>query len=76
MSARMSLKALLDALDGLMAYDCGATDSDGLGPQAHVEEDDLFLQVLRACANGDPDAPEMARIALCSREIEFDRWYE
>jgi hypothetical protein len=47
------------------------------GPRAHEREDDLFLAVLRAIADGTAEDPvALAREALKSAELEFDRWYE
>lgn len=44
--------------------------------RAHALEDDLFVEVLSAIAEGQCDNPaELARLALRSRDIEFDRWY-
>lgn len=42
---------------------------------AHGMQDKLFSEVLRAVANGHPDARELAAAALIAREIEFPRWY-
>lgn len=43
---------------------------------AHIEEDRLMQQVLRAIADGDVSDPaECARLALTSLDIEFSRWY-
>lgn len=45
---------------------------------AHVREDQLREDVLRAIATGEvrrKDAAEMARLALTTDDISFDRWY-
>lgn len=42
---------------------------------AHVEEDILFRKVLRAIADGAPMPQELAREALKSRDVIFDRAY-
>ena len=47
-----------------------AGDDEG----AHSEEDRLRGAVLRAIADGNPDAAELARIALLTDDIEFARW--
>ena len=41
---------------------------------AHSNEDSLYWSVLDAVANGNPNAVEMAKEALKSKEIEFARW--
>lgn len=41
---------------------------------AHSEEDRLRAAVLRAIADGSPDAVELARIALTTDDIDFARW--
>lgn len=40
----------------------------------HSMEDDLRADVLRAIANGSPDAVELARIALETDDLDFSRW--
>lgn len=47
-----------------------AGDDEG----AHSEEDRLRGDVLRAIAGGNPNAAELARIALLTDDIEFSRW--
>ncbi len=42
---------------------------------AHAAEDKLWQSVLSAIAKGHPRAKELARAALRSTKIEFDRWY-
>lgn len=41
---------------------------------AHSMEDDMFVDVLRAIADGAPNAQEMAREALKSVALDFPRW--
>lgn len=41
---------------------------------AHSNEDSLYWSVLDAVANGNPNAIDMAKEALKSKEIEFARW--
>ncbi len=48
-------------------------DSDP--PYAHISEDELHEDVLRAIANGAPNAAELAREALETSDAEFYRWY-
>lgn len=45
------------------------------GELAHRREDGLFCDVLKAIAEGAPDAAALARAALESRELVFDRYY-
>lgn len=42
--------------------------------QAHAMEDDLYIQVLRAIADGAENAAELAEAALQSQLLDFDRW--
>lgn len=41
---------------------------------AHSNEDLLYWSVLDAVANGNPNAVEMAKEALKTKEIDFPRW--
>jgi len=41
---------------------------------AHGKEDDLWRDVLRTIANGAPDAADLAREALRTRDFAFARW--
>lgn len=41
---------------------------------AHSEEDALYEEVLRAVAGGHPDAAALARAALETKKLKFDRW--
>ena len=41
---------------------------------AHGREDKLFAAVLKAIAEGAPNASELAAAALKSKEIRFSRW--
>jgi len=49
------------------------------GPQCHIEEDRLYRDVLAYIAAA-PQAPgtiaRMAKAALDTQSIDFDRWYE
>ena len=42
---------------------------------AHGREDNLWLMVLSAIAQGAPNAAELATAALETRKIEFPRWF-
>jgi len=42
---------------------------------AHIEEDRLWADVLRAIAAGAADPRVLARTALETEEIDFARWY-
>ena len=45
----------------------------GHDAQAHIMQDKLWLEVLKAVAAGHPDAIDLAREAIRTEEIEFDR---
>jgi hypothetical protein len=43
---------------------------------AHVEEDNLYVSVLQAIADGTAEDPAgMAALALEATDIKFSRWY-
>lgn len=42
---------------------------------AHGCEDDLYLDVLTAIANGADNPRELAALAIVSKKIDFARWY-
>ncbi|GAA4928990.1 hypothetical protein GCM10023224_05470 [Streptomonospora halophila] len=42
---------------------------------AHCDEDALYIEVLRAVAQGAPNAAELAAEALHARDLDFTRWY-
>jgi hypothetical protein len=42
---------------------------------AHISEDELHVDVLRAIADGAPDAAELAKAALHTLTLGFSRWY-
>ena len=42
--------------------------------EAHSREDLMFEKVLKAIADGHPDAPSLAREAVRSLKSEFSRW--
>lgn len=41
---------------------------------AHAAEDDLHADVLKAIADGAPNASELAHEALRTKDISFNRW--
>ena len=41
----------------------------------HIEEDDMYEDVLRAIAEGNPYSKLLAREALKSKNVKFTRWY-
>lgn len=47
------------------------TDCDD--EKAHAYEDDMLVAVLTAIANGAPNAPELAREALRTQDLNFSR---
>ncbi len=50
-----------------------ASEKDG---QAHGLEDDLFLDVLKAIANGADDPRALAAAAIQSADLDINRWFE
>ncbi len=49
----------------------GIADDD---EAAHVEEDELYLEVLRAIVDGHPDGVKLATLALETQRMRFARW--
>jgi hypothetical protein len=43
--------------------------------KAHVIQDSLWLDVLTDIANGNPDARNLAKAAIKTDQIKFERWY-
>jgi len=43
--------------------------------QQHAQEDRLHRDVLKAIADGAPNAAELASAALKTIDLDFDRWY-
>lgn len=41
----------------------------------HGQEDELHQRVLHAIAKGHPQAVELAKAALKTKQIKFNRWY-
>lgn len=50
-------------------------DHDCDPAEAHMLEDRLMRDTLRAIANGAENAAELAELALESTKMEFHRWY-
>jgi len=42
----------------------------------HVLEDSLYLDVLKAIAEGAADVRKLAAAAIKASELNFERWYE
>lgn len=41
---------------------------------AHAAEDTLYEEVLKAVADGHPDSKKIAKIALRTKSLNFQRW--
>lgn len=59
----------LKEIRACMWDDCSMDDE-----KAHVLEDKLHIDVLRATAAGSSDAQQLARLALNTRRVRFERW--
>lgn len=46
-----------------------------LQERAHIDEDRLYVDVLEAIAGGAEDPAAMARAALATRQLDFDRHF-
>ena len=69
MSKHITVKEVKDIVNSF-------TDSqDGDYEEMHIEEDDMYEDVLRAIADGDPHSKLLAREALKSKNVKFARWY-
>lgn len=42
---------------------------------AHIEEDRLHEDVLKAISNGSPNPAALAKAALRSKKLDFERWH-
>jgi hypothetical protein len=51
------------------------SEADGDPELAHCLESELYIEVLRAIAQGAPNAQELATEALKAKEIKFPRWF-
>ena len=52
-----------------------AIEKDDDNETAHIIEDNLRDEVLKAIASGSTKARELAEIALSTNRIEFTRWH-
>jgi hemerythrin-like domain-containing protein len=60
-----------EVIDRVKAIQAKADDPE----VAHSKEDALYLDVLRAIANGAKNSKELAKEALKTESIDFSRWY-
>ncbi len=67
MSKHITVKEVKDIVNSFSENE----DWEGI----HMEEDDMYEDVLRAIAEGDPHSKLLAREALKSKNIKFARWY-
>lgn len=63
----MNVQEIKDEVEAIRA---DASDDE----RAHGNEDVLHQRVLRAIADGADNAPELAREALRTLDIDFSRW--
>lgn len=69
MSKHITVKEVKDIVNSF-------TDSQNAEwEEMHIEEDEMYENVLRAIAEGDPHSKLLAREALKSKNIKFARWY-
>ncbi len=64
-------KLTLDDVRSRLAVIKAHTDDD---EDAHIMEDALHVDVLKAVWAGHPDAREMAHVALQTTKLDFSRW--
>ena len=69
MSKHITVKEVKDIVNSFT--DIQNADWEGM----HIEEDDMYEDVLRAIAEGDPHSKLLAREALKSKNVNFTRWY-
>jgi len=50
-------------------------DPNGDSEKEHLAEDELYLDTLRAIADGAANPVELAAAALTAHELDFPRWY-
>lgn len=68
MSKHITVKEVKDIVNSF-------TDKNADWEEMHIEEDDMYEDVLRAIAECDPHSKLLAREALKSKNIKFTRWY-
>jgi hypothetical protein len=66
-----TIQDVKDDIEAIKHYACNKNDPE----MAHGMEDDMFIDVLRAIADGAPDAQELAREAIKSVLLDYPRWY-
>ncbi|QIZ04176.1 hypothetical protein [Limosilactobacillus reuteri] len=69
MSKHITVKEVKDIVNSFT--DSQNADYEGM----HVEEDDMYEDVLSAVAEGDSHSKLLAREALKSKNVKFTRWY-
>jgi len=62
-----------DTEERIAKIEAAASETDG---KAHELEDDLFLEVLEATANGAKNPRALAAAAIKSADLEINRWLE
>ncbi len=67
----MTTEDVLTRVEAIRASTTGYGDPEA----AHIEEDDLYKDVLRAIANGAENADGLAAQALAVADMDFPRWY-
>lgn len=71
MSKHITVKEVKKIVNSLAMMNAGWADYEDM----HIEEDDMYEDVLRAIAEGDPHSKLLAREALKSKNVKFTRWY-
>ena len=71
MTTRPFVNSATDVVNAIADINSAKGDSE----TAHLMEDELYAQVLGAVVAGHPEAKQMARYALKTKDISFARWY-
>lgn len=66
----MDTKEIIDRF-----YNIIRLSGNGDNEAAHQAEDALYLDILRAIADGDENPKFLATMAIATQNINFDRWY-
>ena len=48
---------------------------DAESEEAHIKEDELYIEFIESIAKGKDLLGEKARMVLSANDIEFERWY-
>lgn len=69
----MNVSAAMISIQDVEQRVASIADSQDDREGAHADEDELYRDVLRAIAEGHPEAEKLAEAALATCDLEFER---